>query len=193
MRRLIRNAALFVLAFVPNAAQADVTFDVSVSVHNIAAQANVVVVECLICSTDCERITNPAQVIGQGSGRQAFRPGQAHEFNGRIPVTVRAARGNEASATDYLCTLQFTQTPGSAAVAAGAPGGPAWAQPQPGTPFVNKLRGKLPRTASTTIPQPPPPPPQPQGRCESFQVGTWPNCHCPRGLTGPRCENVDVR
>lgn len=42
-------------------------------------------------------------------------------------------------------------------------------------------------------PKPQPVPPAPKKVCPSYMQGTYPNCHCPSGLTGDRCQDVIVR
>ncbi len=35
--------------------------------------------------------------------------------------------------------------------------------------------------------------PSPKKICPSYMEGTYPNCHCPSGLTGDKCDQVIVR
>ncbi|ODA68124.1 hypothetical protein A7A08_01294 [Methyloligella halotolerans] len=42
-------------------------------------------------------------------------------------------------------------------------------------------------------PQPQPTGPTPRQVCPSYMEGTYPNCHCPSGTTGDRCDEVIVR
>src|SRR5262249_51276356 len=141
MRRFILALAMLgPVALSASAANADVIFDVAVNVANLAPEVQSVVVDCVICQTDCERV-GAQGVVGESSARHDFPAGQAHNFNGRVTVVVKPRSGtSQGRATDYLCVLKVANSP-NAAVVAGT--GPEWALPQPGTQFVNKLKGRL--------------------------------------------------
>ncbi len=78
--------------------------------------------------------------------------------------------------------------PGTTYTNAGCAGGGYNTSREP--PPRNSTKGKV-----EQVPRPQKIPPidiTPRQQCPSYQIGAWPNCRCPKGLMGPKCDQPVV-
>jgi hypothetical protein len=116
-------------------------FDVSVNVSNMAPEVEAVGVSCSVCDAfQCE--TRARNAVG-GEGSHYFAPGEARSFAGIIPVQVK--KPTIWKPLGYICTLNIKvpELDEFVPVELNADALPQ-AQPQPNTPLVAKLMGRLP-------------------------------------------------
>jgi hypothetical protein len=121
-------SAVAVLAAPAAAGAQDETyvFDVAVNVSNLAPEVQAIGVSCSVCDAyQCD--TRARNAVGGGNAHH-FDVGETRSFTGTISVEVK--KPTIWKPLGYICTLNADALP--------------QAQPQPNTPFVPKLTGRLP-------------------------------------------------
>jgi hypothetical protein len=116
-------------------------FDVAVNVSNLAPEVQAIGVSCSVCDAySCD--TRARNAVG-GENAHYFAAGESRSFTGRISVEVK--KPTVWKPLGYICTLniKLPEFDDFVPVELNADALPQ-AQPQPNTPFVPKLTGRLP-------------------------------------------------
>jgi len=136
-------SALAVLAASAAASAQEQTyvFDVAVNVSNLAPEVEAIGVSCSVC--DAYRCDTRARNAVGGENSHRFAVGETRSFTGTISVEVK--KPTIWRPLGYICTLniKLPEFDDFVPVELNADALPQ-AQPQPNTPFVPKLTGRLP-------------------------------------------------